>query len=92
MTQPTKPSAGALKAARAIVIAIGDSFRVEPLETVTVEKAAHIIDRETGVAELLKTVEDVLNFGNLSADNAVLLRLAIANAESERSEQVELHE
>ena len=36
--------------------AIGDSFRAIPFETLTVEKAAQIIDRETGLAELSQQV------------------------------------
>ena len=48
MTQPTKPSAGALRAAKMIE----GNFSTAP-EPEDVLMSAQIIDRETGVAELL---------------------------------------
>ena len=50
MTQPTKPSAGAMRAAREWYVYPKDS-RVESL--------AQIIDRETGMAELLEAAKNM---------------------------------
>ena len=49
MTQPTKPSAGALRAAKEWYVYPKDS-RVESL--------AYVIDRETGMAELLEAAKE----------------------------------
>ena len=57
MTQPTKPSAGALRAAKSIIAnAYGLSLAV----------CAEIIDRETGVAELLEAAKEYEQFANRS--------------------------
>ncbi len=56
MSQPTKPSAGALRAAEYINKNI---FNHKPGD---IESLAQAIDRETGVAELLEAAKFALSF------------------------------
>jgi len=56
MTQPTKPSAGALRAARAI----GKTCKGVGITHLSHEWMAEVIDRETGMAELLEAAKQLL--------------------------------
>ena len=57
MTQPSKPSAGALRAARRL-LRVAQSAGTEL--NMYDEEIAKIIDRETGVAELLEAARHVI--------------------------------
>ncbi len=82
MTQPTKPSAGALRAAKEWYVYPKDS-RVESL--------AYVIDRETGMAELLEAAKVAV--GELDCSGTIdfltagaLKKLEQAIAKCERKE------
>ncbi len=84
MTQPTKPSAGALRAARKIAERNLRTLQGWDEQT-WVDISAEIIDRETGVAELLEAAKQVM--ADLSdeevpdADTVEMLEQAITKAE-----------
>ena len=86
MTQPTKPSAGALRAAKIIaeLVIAGKPKYSPPLLTDT-NILAEMLDEETGVAELLEAAKQVL--ADLSdeevpdADTVEMLEHAIAKVE-----------
>ena len=75
MTQQTKPSAGALRAAQSA----GTELNMYD------EEIAKIIDRETGVAELLEAAKAVLTAKTSDAHHHASVRLeeAIARASNE---------
>ncbi len=90
MTQQTKPTAGALGAARKSAERTLRTLQGWDEQT-WVDIAADIIDRETGVAELLATAKQVM--ADLSdeevpdADTVEMLEHAIAKVEGEPSNE-----
>lgn len=88
MTQQTKPSAGALRAAKLTMAGSTIQF-VQGHGNVRLDEMAHIIDRETGLTELLEAAKEMLP-ENVSAHNIgrtiKRLKQAIIKAEGERGE------
>jgi hypothetical protein len=84
MNQQTKPSAGALRAAKAI----GTALHTHDVGTFyAFDGMAKIIDRETGVAELLEAAKVALQYFRGKHENADAsaskLQQAIAKAEQD---------
>lgn len=91
MTQLTKPSAGALRAADRIrdLLEKWNSLEITKIgATFYQEETARIIDRETGVAELLEAAKIALQYFRGKHENADAsasrLKQAIAKCEDSR--------
>ena len=82
MTQPTKPSAGALRAATEALRYVGMIHWTKDNRHIAL---AHIIDRETGVAGLLEAAKAVLTAKTSDAHHHASVRLeeAIAKVANE---------
>ena len=88
MTQQTKPTAGALRAAKLIMSGSTIQF-VQGHGNVRLDEMAQIIDHETGLAELLEAAKKLLPESVVvyEVGRAIKrLRQAIIKAEGERSE------
>ena len=87
MTQPTKPSAGALGAALQIYEAtqpvVSGKVKIGP----TCALLAHIIDRETGVVELLEAANELRIAVKMYVQGGGAWELHCVNAKSYRVEQ-----